>query len=296
MCYPQAKNTTVCIEPPVYRRVAPSNYVAPPADLYNARETILWGDKAPSHKLVDEYTRVYKQSEEAAAKRAEQDAEQLQRENRLHSAVFLEKAQLEEFSRVETAGYEEASAIADPVERSKAWLKRLTMAKEFDVLRHTQALRAATTMLLLPAFSEERSARITKTVTEGKGSKKKIPVPVATAPELALTPEPAPAKTVYVESATSAAVPVTIQTPLTSQTSKERAKRQWVMDAIRSTGFSFKTAEECASKRRLADHYISKEDLLRVLEQTPEVTARLPPHYLSATKEELCGYLFKEPV
>lgn len=295
MCYSQAKNTVVCIEPPVYRPIALSSYAAPPAALYTDRESILWGDKEATHKLIEGYTRAFEEASKAAAERAAQDAEATDLDAKRHQAVFLETAALGEYARVQAASRERAGAISDPVERSKAWLAMLELSKDFDEAKHTQALRTAQAMQRMPAFAEARPARITK-----KDGKKKSVARAAPAtepsPEAAPATAPAPAQVVYVESDSAPPVQVNVQAPMTSKSSKEKAKRQWVSDALASTGFTFKTAEECASRRRLAEHYMSKDDLLRVLAQNPEVTARMPQHYLNATKEELCGYLFKEPV
>ena len=288
MCYSQAKNTVVCIEPPIYRRVTPSVYATPPAALYTDRESILWGDKEATHKLIDDYTRAFQEASKAAAERAARDAEATDLDSKRQQAVFLETAALGEYARVQAASREKALAIADPVERSKAWLAMLELSKGFDSAKHTQALRTAQAAHRMPAFIETRPARITK-----KDGKKKS---VAQAPAIEPSRETATAPVVYVESDSAPPVQVNVQAPMTSKSSKEKAKRQWVSDALASTGFTFKTAEECASRRRLAEHYMSKDDLLRVLAQNPEVTAQMPQHYLSATKEELCGYLFKEPV
>ena len=290
MCYSQAKNTVVCIEPPVYRRVAPAVYATPPASLYTDRESILWGDKAATHKLIEDYTRAFKEAAKAAEERVAQDGEAADLGTKRQQAVFLETAALGEYARVQAASREKAAAIADPVERSKAWLSMLALSKDFDAAKHTRALRTAQAMQSMPAYVETQPARITKK----DGKKKGV---VAAAPPAPEQPEPhPPAPVVYVESDSAPPVPVIVQAPMTSKSSKEKAKRQWVSDALASTGFTFKTAEECASKRRLAEHYMSKDDLLRVLAQNPEVTAQMPQHYLKATKEELCGYLFKEPV
>jgi hypothetical protein len=75
---------------------------------------------------------------------------------------------------------------------------------------------------------------------------------------------------------------------------KQRAKKQWVRDMLSSTGFTFKNTEECATKRQLADHYLSKQDILRVLDQHPELVETLPPSYKTASKEGLCDILFRE--
>lgn len=56
--------------------------------------------------------------------------------------------------------------------------------------------------------------------------------------------------------------------------------------------FKSKNLEECASRKTSQPYYMKKEDILKVIEENPEIQSRMPPNYKSLNKENLCQLLF----
>lgn len=71
-----------------------------------------------------------------------------------------------------------------------------------------------------------------------------------------------------------------------------QGKTNYIKDAIIWTDFKFKTFDECASLKRSAKTYMSKDDILEVIKKRPSLKKRMPVGYSSATKEALCRALF----
>lgn len=56
--------------------------------------------------------------------------------------------------------------------------------------------------------------------------------------------------------------------------------------------FKAKTLEECASQKRSQPYYMKKEDILKTIEENPDIKQVLPANYKSLSKENLCEHLF----
>ena len=56
--------------------------------------------------------------------------------------------------------------------------------------------------------------------------------------------------------------------------------------------FKPKTLEECASQKRSQPYYMKKDDILKTIDETPEIKQVMPANYKSLNKEELCKQLF----
>ena len=82
-----------------------------------------------------------------------------------------------------------------------------------------------------------------------------------------------------------------------AQTSRNEKIKQKVIDKIMLDYpfnlFKFSKKSECESRETSKPYYISKKDLLNVIESNPDLTARFPKGYKSLKKEDLCGVIFK---
>lgn len=267
--------TKVYLTPAKYM-LTDSHYPVPSDALLNSRERLLWGDKPDFDSHKRDFSKFEK---ERKAYEDMQIAKEAVMAGREKEVVELKAAE-EEYRRHMTELYDTGMADGiDPVERSKIWLQRNKFQKEYDPVSKQQSIHQAEAILHNPVLH---------LLTPGEvhmGAKPKKKAESDEAAEKAEKPEPV----IYAETPN----PVPIPALLIPKPSKETAKKQWVKDVLSSTGFMFKTQEECSTKRRLAEYYMSKEDILRVLAQHPDVIADLPPNYLSATKEGLCDMLFK---
>jgi hypothetical protein len=55
--------------------------------------------------------------------------------------------------------------------------------------------------------------------------------------------------------------------------------------------FRFSNKEECASLKRSQAYYMTKEDIIATIEDTPDIKAIMPSNYKSLKKEQICEYL-----
>ena len=53
----------------------------------------------------------------------------------------------------------------------------------------------------------------------------------------------------------------------------------------------FKNKAECVSKAKSKAFYMSKEEIIKLIDSTPELKAIVPENYKTLNKEQLCGYL-----
>lgn len=56
--------------------------------------------------------------------------------------------------------------------------------------------------------------------------------------------------------------------------------------------FKFKTKEECSTSKRSAQFYMTKDEIVKTIESTPELIDHMPKKYKSMKKEEICDHLF----
>ena len=56
--------------------------------------------------------------------------------------------------------------------------------------------------------------------------------------------------------------------------------------------FKFRTVEECASRKSSQAFYMTKNEILSIIDSTPEIKNIVPDNYKRLTKEQLCQYLF----
>jgi hypothetical protein len=55
--------------------------------------------------------------------------------------------------------------------------------------------------------------------------------------------------------------------------------------------FKFKSREECTSQKRSQPYYMSKENILKAIENNPDIKKQLPAGYKTLSKDDLCAYL-----
>lgn len=78
--------------------------------------------------------------------------------------------------------------------------------------------------------------------------------------------------------------------PGLSDDQKEKIVKN-IKDLIREK-FKFKSSEECVSKARTKPFHMSKEEIIKIIENNPEIKVTMPKNYKQLKKEEICKYLF----
>jgi hypothetical protein len=298
MSYTQA-NENIILHAPTYNIIEPSLPCLPTTSTLIAREDILWGDKDPSHSKINAYTKGYGDWKMNVELSNDNDDVIYKLQQKRSNDILDKKALINAFKAQQKQRYSDAKKIADPVQRQKVLYEYINDAVTFDVHAKNADLRMVEKMEFLPMFNKTEAGYTTKRdrKTAEKNTKKtktKI-VPafqsykyISTNDDLKQgihdpmymdTPHPVIMQPLFVSSVVTK--------------KKGWAKKQWAMDSLSSCGFSFKTPEECSSRKRLAKHYLSKEDILRALDNHPNITEELPPHYKSVTKDELCGLIFR---
>ena len=58
------------------------------------------------------------------------------------------------------------------------------------------------------------------------------------------------------------------------------------------SNFKFKTHAECSSAKRTAEYFMTKDDIIKQIQNEPELLAHMPKGYKSLSKDKLCEYLF----
>lgn len=56
----------------------------------------------------------------------------------------------------------------------------------------------------------------------------------------------------------------------------------------------FKSKAECVSKAKTKSYYMSKEEIIILIDSTPELKEIVPKNYKTLNKDQLCGYLSNE--
>jgi len=79
--------------------------------------------------------------------------------------------------------------------------------------------------------------------------------------------------------------------PAKISTSDIKKIRDNVKELMKSV-FKPKTLEECASQKRSQPYYMKKEDILKEIDNNPDIKKLLPDNYKALNKEEICKYLF----
>jgi len=275
MTYPESKQTVTLI-PPVYYKMKASE-LRTPTELYALREEVLWKPSAPTNTVIDSYNKELT----SLQTKLKQDREQ---DDKTYKAVISKEQDIYDEKMAYTI-YMDSQNTAHEIptlEKSKRNQEIVKVFKNFSHKDHSRRLKIRQKIESMPSFSitTPGEVRISNKQNVGKKvDKKKEP---ETPPETEIN------KTLYVEEVPRASEEIK---PITN---KDRAKKQWVRDMLSNTGFSFKTADECAMKRHLTSHYLSKNDIIRVLDANPDYAEALPPSYKTATKEQLCGMLFHD--
>jgi hypothetical protein len=74
---------------------------------------------------------------------------------------------------------------------------------------------------------------------------------------------------------------------------KEVAEMEQKIEAVLIDQFKFKTALECKSKTRSALFYMTKNDILNIINNNEKLKEKMPPNYKSLKKEAICDILAK---
>lgn len=57
--------------------------------------------------------------------------------------------------------------------------------------------------------------------------------------------------------------------------------------------FIFKNEKECSDKKRTAEHYMKKPEIIDIIKRSKDIEKRLPENYKTLTKPEICKEIFK---
>ena len=57
--------------------------------------------------------------------------------------------------------------------------------------------------------------------------------------------------------------------------------------------FIFKNEKECSDKKRTAEHYMKKPEIIDIIKRSKDIEKRLPDNYKTLTKPEICKEIFK---
>ena len=66
---------------------------------------------------------------------------------------------------------------------------------------------------------------------------------------------------------------------------KEEVKQQIIET------FPFKSVGECNTKKRTEPFFITKENLIKIIERNPKILEKMPKNYKKLSKEQLCSNL-----
>lgn len=72
----------------------------------------------------------------------------------------------------------------------------------------------------------------------------------------------------------------------------KKTKPSNVKEPARTSKFPFKTFDECTSKATSKEYFISKKDLVQIIENDAVLKEMLGPKFASMTKEEICRRIF----
>lgn len=168
-------------------------------------------------------------------------------------------------TRVQATLDERAAIMASRHERTKKTTTELRMAETaWGEIMHGDAFVTADMFRNFYDANRKRRDAMEYAVRE-----ERCPVYVSTGASAAAAPESAKKK----------------KTP-------PQGKTNYIKDAIVWTDFKFKTFDECASLKRSAKTYMSKDDILEVIRKRPSLKKRMPAGYSSASKEALCKVIF----
>jgi hypothetical protein len=56
--------------------------------------------------------------------------------------------------------------------------------------------------------------------------------------------------------------------------------------------FRFKDKEECQSKARSKEYFMTKDEVIKVIDENPDLKKLMPSNFKSLTKEKLCTFIF----
>lgn len=60
---------------------------------------------------------------------------------------------------------------------------------------------------------------------------------------------------------------------------------------VLETQFKFKNLNDCKSKKRSALYFMSKDDIIKVIHNNPDMKSKMPKNYKLLKKEDICDIL-----
>ena len=79
--------------------------------------------------------------------------------------------------------------------------------------------------------------------------------------------------------------------PLSPKEKKEVVES--IKDLLKQS-FQFQTHQECTSKARTKPFFVSKDDILKIIEENEKLKKLMPANYKKLTKDQLCEIFFKD--
>lgn len=74
---------------------------------------------------------------------------------------------------------------------------------------------------------------------------------------------------------------------------KQIAKKKLIETLLKDNGFKFENAEQCATAKRSLAHYMSKDDIISVIESKKHIAEKMPKGYKSYSKDKICDVLIE---
>jgi hypothetical protein len=262
------------IKLPVYKltRVALEDHRAKRTQLVNtlafAKDALVMGDTKPASNYFQDYKKAWEQLEKTKTHVATLYNSETERTDSLRREAITTHGEIAEHLKLQLDTVAGMADMADEVERALQAEKHGRRKKDFDVHAKMDAQKRAEYAMFSSFYTTVKPAMVVKENTE------KAP------------PPPAPAPTV-----SKPAVAMSSKTKKRAATTTTEAKTNMVKHILLSS-FPFKSRDECVSKKRLAEYYMTKEDIVKVISQSAEMRASVPSNYKSLKKEELCDALF----
>lgn len=70
-------------------------------------------------------------------------------------------------------------------------------------------------------------------------------------------------------------------------------KKEKLNSKIKEKLFKFKNIDECTSKKRSMTYYMSRQDVINLIDKEDKIKNLMPANYKTLTKEDLCKYIDK---
>jgi hypothetical protein len=238
-----------------------------------AKDAIMMGDTKTASNYLDDYKKTWKQLETTNNAVATLYRHETERIDAFRTEAITTHGEIAEHLKRQLDTIDGIAHIEDEVERSLQSEIHGRRKKEFDIHAKMEAQKRAEYAMFSSFYTNIKPAVVAK-----ESKKKNAEQP------------PPPSKPAPVEPAK----PAVKSKKRTAATTTAAAKTSMVKHIILSS-FPFKTREECVSKKRLAEHYMTKEDIVKVINQSAEIKSVVPVNYKSLKKDELCDALFALP-